>query len=80
VTISPDAFGALFDGFQREAFRLEALDDYSGSSSAENLRAYFAGEPKPADYNSPWLDQVERNTQAGRRMYRVHILASEIGR
>lgn len=65
----------MFDGFQREAFRLETLDDYSGSSSAENLRAFFAGESKPADYNAGWLDQLRRNADAGRRTYRVHIVA-----
>ena len=75
MTISPKDFGTLFDGFEREAFRLEALDDYTGSSSAENLRAYFAGEPKPAEYNAQWVSQVRRNTEAGRRMYRVHILS-----
>ncbi|MCX4749062.1 hypothetical protein OG455_26740 [Kitasatospora sp. NBC_01287] len=75
MNISPEAFGALFDGFQREAFRLEGLDDYTGSSSVDNLRAYLAGEQKPDDYNSAWLAQVKRNTDAGRRMYRVHVLS-----
>ncbi|MFJ2808276.1 DUF6879 family protein [Kitasatospora sp. NPDC087271] len=74
MTISPDAFGALFDGFQREAFRLETLDDYSKSGSVDAYQAFLAGEPQPADYNAAWLTQVRRNTTAGRRMYRVHIL------
>ncbi|MDI2126984.1 DUF6879 family protein [Yinghuangia seranimata] len=74
MTISPEAFGALFDSFHREAFRLETLDDYTGSSSAEYLRAYFAGEPMPEGYNAGWLAQVRGNTDAGRRMYRVHVV------
>ncbi|WP_052069442.1 Txe/YoeB family addiction module toxin [Streptacidiphilus albus] len=74
MNISPEDFGALFDSFDREAFRLESLDDYTGSSSAENLRACAAGEEKPADYNAGWLAQVGRNTAAGKRMHRVHIV------
>ncbi|GAA2020873.1 hypothetical protein GCM10009839_17120 [Catenulispora yoronensis] len=73
--ISAKEFGALFGTFDREAFRLETLDDYSGSTSAEKMRAYHAGEPKPEDYNAPWLETIRRNTIAGRRMYRVHVLA-----
>ncbi|MFF2953762.1 DUF6879 family protein [Kitasatospora sp. NPDC057965] len=75
MTISPDAFGALFDTVQREAFRLETLDDYSGSGNFDAYRAFLAGEPQPQDYNAPWLAQVRRNTSAGRRMYRVHVLS-----
>ncbi|PYC77602.1 hypothetical protein C7C46_18385 [Streptomyces tateyamensis] len=74
MTISRDSFDALFDGFQEEAFRLETLDDYTGSSNPENLRAFFAGEEKPADFSAAWLAQIRSNTEVGKRMYRVHIL------
>ncbi|WP_327066653.1 DUF6879 family protein [Kitasatospora sp. NBC_01302] len=72
--ISRDDFEKLFSDFQREAFRLETLDDYTGSSNPESLRAFFAAEPQPADYNQAWADEVRANTRAGKRMYRVHIL------
>ncbi|MFB8236841.1 DUF6879 family protein [Kitasatospora purpeofusca] len=75
MTISPEDFGALFDSFRQEAFRLETLDDYSGSGSVDAYRAFLAGEPQPEDYNASWLAQVRRNTFAGRRMYRVHVLS-----
>lgn len=74
MTISPDEFGALFDRFHQEAFRLETLDDYSKSGSVDAYQAFLAGGPKPAGYNANWLAQVQRNSDAGRRMYRVHIL------
>lgn len=74
MTISPNAFGALFDDFQWEAFRLETLDDYSKSGSVDAYQAFLTGKPKPTDYNARWLAQVQRNIDAGRRMYRVHIL------
>ncbi|MGW4032805.1 DUF6879 family protein [Streptomyces sp. NPDC004838] len=75
MNISPDEFEKLFSDFQREAFRLETLNDYSGSSDAEMIRAFLAGEPQPDDYNQEWVDEVRGNTAAGKRMYRVHILS-----
>ncbi|RLU86938.1 hypothetical protein CTZ27_24485 [Streptomyces griseocarneus] len=78
MNISPEEFEKLFAEFQREAFRLETLDDYSGSSDPDNLRAFLAGEPQPMDYNQGWVDEVRANVEAGKRMYRVHILARPI--
>ncbi len=75
MTISPDEFEKLFSDFQREAFRLETLDDYSGSSNAEMIRAFLAGAPEPDGYNQEWADEVRGNIESGKRVYRVHILS-----
>ncbi|MEU2791430.1 DUF6879 family protein [Streptomyces sp. NPDC007100] len=75
MNISTDEFGKLFTTFEREAFRLETLDDYSGSSNPEMIRAFLAGEPQPAEYNQQWVDDVRANTEAGKRMYRVHVVS-----
>ncbi|TVL91745.1 DUF6879 family protein [Streptomyces sp. SAJ15] len=75
MNISPDEFEKLFSEFRREAFRLETLDDYTGSSSAEMFRVFMAGDPQPDDYNQEWVDEVRANIDAGKRMYRVHVLA-----
>ncbi|MFE4856986.1 DUF6879 family protein [Streptomyces sp. NPDC056670] len=75
MNISPDEFGKLFTTFQREAFRLETLDDYSGSSNPDMLQAFLAGEPQPAEYNQQWVDEVRANTEAGKRVYRVHVVS-----
>ncbi|WEV27126.1 hypothetical protein OYE22_19430 [Streptomyces sp. 71268] len=75
MNISTDEFGKLFTTFEREAFRLEALDDYSGSSDPEMIRAFLAGEPQPVDYNQQWVGDVRRSTAAGRRVYRVHVVS-----
>lgn len=61
--------------FEREAFRLEILDDYNIPSSAENVRAFLAGEPKPEGHNAQWVETVRAATERGKRMYRVHILS-----
>uniref|UniRef100_UPI001BE49FC1 DUF6879 family protein n=1 Tax=Streptomyces polyasparticus TaxID=2767826 RepID=UPI001BE49FC1 len=68
------SLGDLFDDFQREAFRLETLDDYSRSGSVDAYRLFLDGQPQPADYNADWLEEVQAHVDAGRRMYRVHIL------
>ncbi|KUL50278.1 hypothetical protein ADL22_07425 [Streptomyces sp. NRRL F-4489] len=75
MNISPDDFGKLFVEFEREAFRLETLDDYSKSGGVEAYRAFLAGEPQPESYRTAgWVTTVREATQAGKRMYRVHIL------
>ncbi|MFJ1913003.1 DUF6879 family protein [Streptomyces sp. NPDC088147] len=64
-----------FKTFHREAFRLEILDEYNVPSSADNLRAFLAGEPQPEDYNAGWVETVRAATHAGKRMHRVHIVS-----
>jgi hypothetical protein len=66
--------GDLFDGFRHEAFRLETLDDYGRSGNVDAYRLFLEGQPKPDDYNADWLDEVRSHVDAGRRIYRVHVL------
>ncbi|MCX5139964.1 DUF6879 family protein [Streptomyces sp. NBC_00338] len=68
------SLGDLFDTFEREAFRLETLDDYSRSGNTDAFRAFAKGEDKPDDYNAEWLTEVRDYVSSGRRMYRVHVL------
>ncbi|MEC3994434.1 hypothetical protein VSR01_13185 [Actinacidiphila sp. DG2A-62] len=71
----PKSLGELFDTFEREAFRLETLDDYSRSGNVAAYGAFLAGEPQPEDYNEAWVSEVRAHTSKGRRVYRVHVLA-----
>ncbi|MFJ1593933.1 DUF6879 family protein [Kitasatospora albolonga] len=64
----------MFDGFKQEAFRLETLDDYSRSSDVDAYRLFLDGEARPENYNTDWLDEVFEHVDAGRRMYRVHVV------
>ncbi|MEU3185073.1 DUF6879 family protein [Streptomyces sp. NPDC006923] len=68
------SLGDMFDTFEREAFRLETLDDYSGSGSTDAFRAFMDGQERPAEYNADWLAEVRSYVDSGRRMYRVHVL------
>ncbi|MFF7010208.1 DUF6879 family protein [Streptomyces fimicarius] len=73
---SPKKMGDWFDDFEREAFRLETLDDYGKSGGVEAYEAFLAGEPQPADYQTAdWMTTVGDAVRSGKRMYRVHILA-----
>ncbi|MDT9701459.1 DUF6879 family protein [Streptomyces sp. P17] len=74
MTTSSRTLGDLFDTFQREAFRLETLDDYSKSGNVDAYHAFLAGEPQPDDYNAGWVEELRSHTGKGKRVYRVHIL------
>ncbi|MGI5259986.1 DUF6879 family protein [Streptomyces angustmyceticus] len=72
---SSDDLAQQFKTFEREAFRLEILDNYNIPASADNVRAFLAGAPKPDGYNAGWLDTVRAATGNGKRVYRVHIVS-----
>ncbi|MCH0567113.1 DUF6879 family protein [Streptomyces sp. MUM 2J] len=74
MTTSSRILGDLFDAFEREAFRLETLDDYSKSGNVDAYHAFLAGEPQPDDYNAGWVEELRSHTGKGKRVYRVHIL------
>ncbi|MCS0604752.1 hypothetical protein NX794_26555 [Streptomyces sp. LP11] len=75
MTSSSKTLSDLFDSFQREAFRLETLDDYSKSGNVDAYQAYLAGESQPENYNAGWVDELRSHTESGKRVYRVHILS-----
>ncbi|WP_457031142.1 DUF6879 family protein [Kitasatospora sp. P5_F3] len=76
MTTSSRTLGEWFEAFEREAFRLETMDDYSQSGGVDAYQAFLAGEPQPESYKSaPWVDTVRNATRAGKRMYRVHVLS-----
>jgi hypothetical protein len=71
----PKNLGELFDGFEREAFRLETLDDYSKSGNVGAYKTFLAGGIQPDDYNDAWVAELHSHTSQGKRIYRVHVLA-----
>ncbi|MEV7021735.1 DUF6879 family protein [Kitasatospora sp. NPDC093558] len=76
MTTSSRTLGDWFSAFNQDAFRLETFDDYSRSGGVAAYRAFLAGEEQPEDYKtSDWVDTISDAVQAGKRMYRVHILS-----
>ncbi|MEV8395146.1 MULTISPECIES: DUF6879 family protein [unclassified Streptomyces] len=72
---SSRTMGELFETFEREAFRLETLSDYSRSGSVAAYQEFLAGRQQPDDYNADWVTEVRHHTSSGKRVYRVHILS-----
>lgn len=72
---SSKSLAELFDTFEREAFRLETLDDYSNSGNTDAYQAFLAGESQPDSYNDAWVEELRSHTSRGKRVYRVHILS-----
>jgi hypothetical protein len=74
--MTPEDFGALFERFERSAFRLEARDRYDVPDEQEDLTAFLNGQkptPKTPD-NDSWLALVARATASGRSIVRVRIV------
>jgi hypothetical protein len=65
----------LFTDFERSAFRLETLQRYDVGYENEPLRAFIAGEPRPADPSKDrWTGLVRGHVAAGRSISRVHVV------
>ncbi|GAA3146668.1 hypothetical protein GCM10017687_74600 [Streptomyces echinatus] len=62
MTTSSRTLGDLFDAFEREAFRLETLDDYSKSGSVDAYQAFLAGDPQPDVHNAGWVEELRSHT------------------
>jgi hypothetical protein len=76
VNVSPENFGKLFSTFKREAFRLETLDTYTIPDEQETFRAFLDGAPQPEKHKKgAWVNVIREHVEAGKRMYRVHIVA-----
>ncbi|MGW6279086.1 DUF6879 family protein [Kribbella sp. NPDC055071] len=74
-----DQVDAIFDGFQRSAFRLETLDRYQVDSDGGDLARYLSGEPEPdPDRKGPWLETLRTERAAGKLRHRVHILRTPL--
>ncbi|MFI5981816.1 DUF6879 family protein [Streptomyces sp. NPDC051555] len=75
MTTSSKSLGDWLKDFEQEAFRLETLDDYSQSGGVGAYQDFLAGKPQPEDFKTAdWVATVGNATQAGKRMYRVHIV------
>ena len=73
--MTTDEFVRLFSTFERSAFRLETRQQYLVDEEAELVHAFLEGRPSPPSAAmDQWLSLIRTNTNAGKRMYRVHIL------
>jgi len=64
---------ALFTGFTRSAFRLEALQHYTDPSEREAFARFCAGQDPQVNL-SWWTGMTRKQTGAGRSMSRVRVI------
>jgi hypothetical protein len=72
--LSSEELGALFQRFERSAFRMETHQTYTMPSEQPGIARFLAGEPKPEGHNSGWTDTVRRNLAAGKTMQRLKVV------
>ncbi len=75
-----DEFSALFERFQRSAFRVEARDHYDVDDERDEFAAFLAGKelaPQTEESNA-WLRQVAEGRAAGRLIERIRIVGEPL--
>lgn len=73
-------FSALFENFERPAFRVEARDRYDVEDEREQFAAFLEGKhlrPRTAE-SDPWLALIAAGRAAGRLIERVRIVSEPL--
>ena len=73
TSLASKEWGALFTGFTRSAYRLEALQHYTDPSEREAFARFCAGQNPQIDL-SWWTGLARKQTAAGRSMSRVRVI------
>jgi uncharacterized protein DUF6879 len=78
LRLSGDQWAHALHDFERTAFRFECQGMYHEPYEQQALRQYLAGDEPDLAYLRPWLDDVRRGTDAGRRYSRVRVVTDPI--
>ncbi|MEU0935243.1 DUF6879 family protein [Embleya sp. NPDC005971] len=65
---------SFFDSFEREAFRLETLSAYTLVGEEHEYAEFMATGRLVLPDDDPWLTQLARYRDSGRRVGRVHVV------
>ncbi|GLF96212.1 DUF6879 family protein [Streptomyces yaizuensis] len=75
MLLAGEEWAARFEGFQWEAWRLEALPQYLMPQEAEELQAFRDGARiDPATVHNEYTDRLRRQATEGRAQGRVHVV------
>lgn len=69
-----EEFGAAFEGFRLEAFRLECLPTYSVDEERDALSLFRRKQPRPASLNSEWLEILDSVRKRNAIVRRIRLL------
>ncbi|MGW6529829.1 DUF6879 family protein [Streptomyces venezuelae] len=79
--LTGDEWAARFEGFRREAWRLETLPQYLVPQEAEELQAFCDGvRIDPATVRNEYTDRLRRQVAEGRVQGRVHVVTRPLSR
>lgn len=67
-------FNALFETFERTAFRLETREHYTVDEEADALQEFLADGRFDLGWFEPWSQTIRTITAAGRTMSRVRVV------
>ncbi|MGW4445216.1 DUF6879 family protein [Streptomyces sp. NPDC004682] len=75
MLLDGESWQAKFQGFQREAWRLETLSQYLMPQEAEELEAFRSGvRIDPRTVSNEYTDRLRQQATEGRPQGRVHIV------
>lgn len=74
MILSSEELGAMFETYERSAFRMETHQIYTMPTEQPNIARFLAGEPKPDSHNASWHELVRANVAAGKTMQRLKIV------
>lgn len=75
MLLAGEEWAVRFEGFQREAWRLETLPQYLVPQEAEELAAFRSGARiDPVTVSNEYTDRLRRQVAQGRAQSRVHVL------
>ncbi|MFJ6568899.1 DUF6879 family protein [Streptomyces sp. NPDC091292] len=76
MLLAGEEWAARFEGFQREAWRLETLPQYLMPQEAEEYEEFRAGARiDPATVSDEYTERLRRQAAQGRIQGRVHIVS-----
>jgi len=64
---------ALFETFERTAFRLETHGGDAGPGAAGSFASFLSGRPFDLAWHQPWLEATRRVVDSGRTIQRVRV-------
>ncbi|MET8344103.1 DUF6879 family protein [Streptomyces microflavus] len=75
MLLAGEEWAARFEGFQREAWRLETLPQYLMPQEAEEFEAFRDGaRVDPATVSNEYTDRLRRQVTQGKSQGRVHVV------